>query len=140
MEIRPATEADVDVMRRLWEEFNAEATFTPYPAAPFEPSLVTDHFALVAEENGDAVGRLRKHQQPALRLRLRPLHPSAGAPSRRRTALMLAIAVEVREQGRQYVVLSVDTPNEGGRALYDGLGFVDAARILRADVKSLVEG
>jgi hypothetical protein len=56
VEIRRATEVDVDVMRRLWEEFNSEATFTPYPAAPFESSLITDHFALVAEEDGDAVG------------------------------------------------------------------------------------
>lgn len=141
MEIRRATEADADVMRRLWEEFNAEATFTPYPAAPFEPSLVTDHFALVAEENGDAVGTVyanisSPHFAFVFGLYTRP-------PARRRgvaRALMLAIAAVVREQGRQYVVLSVDTPNEGGRALYDRLGFVDAARILRADVKSLLEG
>jgi ribosomal protein S18 acetylase RimI-like enzyme len=52
---------------------------------------------------------------------------------------MLAIAAVVREQRRLYVVLSVDAPNEGGRALYDGLGFVDAARVPRADVDGLLE-
>jgi ribosomal protein S18 acetylase RimI-like enzyme len=63
-------------------------------------------------------------------------------PARRRgvaRALMLAIAAVVREQRRLYVVLSVDAPNEGGRALYDGLGFVDAARVPRADVDGLLE-
>ena len=56
MEIRRATEADTDVMRRLWDEFTAEATFTPYPGNAFEPALLSDHIALVAEEEGEAVG------------------------------------------------------------------------------------
>jgi hypothetical protein len=38
MEIRRATEADADAMRELWDEFTAEATFTPYPGSPFEPA------------------------------------------------------------------------------------------------------
>ena len=53
MEIRRATEADTEVMRRLWDEFTVEATFAPSPGNPFEPALLTDHMALVAEENGD---------------------------------------------------------------------------------------
>jgi len=73
MEIRRATEADLTVMRRLWNEFTAEATFTPYPGSAFEPSLVTKHIALVAEE-GDS--------ERALRLRVRPLHPAGRAPQR----------------------------------------------------------
>ena len=52
MNVRRAIEADAEVMRRLWDEFSAEATFTPYPPAPFEPALLTDHVALVAEEGG----------------------------------------------------------------------------------------
>lgn len=127
-------------MRRLWEEFNAEATFTPYPAAPFEPSLVTDHVALVAEEGGQAVGTVyanlsSPHFGFVFGLYTRP-------PIRRRgvaRALMRAIAAVIREQGRSYVLLSVDMPNEAGRALYHRLGFVDAARTLRADVDSLLE-
>ena len=54
-------------------------------------------------------------------------------------ALMRSIAVALRDQGRRYVVLSVDTPNESARALYDRLGFVDAARTLRVDVDRLLE-
>jgi hypothetical protein len=37
MDIRRATEADLGLMRRLWDEFTAETTFTPYPGSPFEP-------------------------------------------------------------------------------------------------------
>jgi hypothetical protein len=56
MQIRRATEADADAMRRLWDEFTAETTFTPYPGNPFQSALLTDHIALVAEEEGDALG------------------------------------------------------------------------------------
>ena len=50
---------------------------------------------------------------------------------------MRAVAAILREQGRRYVVLNVDTPNEPARAFYERLGFVDAARTLRADVDDL---
>jgi len=54
-------------------------------------------------------------------------------------ALMRAIAEVLRQEGRRYVVLSVDTPNEQARALYEQLGFEDAARMLRADVDTLLD-
>lgn len=47
---------------------------------------------------------------------------------------MRAVAETPREEGRRYIVLTVDTPNAAARALYDRLGFVDAARTLRLDV------
>jgi GNAT superfamily N-acetyltransferase len=53
-------------------------------------------------------------------------------------ALHDAIAEHLREQGREYVVLSVDTPNEGARAFYARLGFEDASRMLRAPVDRLL--
>jgi ribosomal protein S18 acetylase RimI-like enzyme len=140
VQIRRATEADTDVMRRLWEEFTSEATFTPYSGAPFEPALVRDHIALVAEEEGEVVGTVyanlsSPHFGYVFGLYTRP-------PARRRgvaRALMRAIAGVLHDEGRGYILLSVDTPNEGGRAFYDRLGFVDAARTLRADVESLLD-
>jgi ribosomal protein S18 acetylase RimI-like enzyme len=54
------------------------------------------------------------------------------------TTLMRSIAEVLGAEGRGYVVLSVDTPNEPARLLYDRLGFVDAARTLRVDVDSLL--
>ena len=140
MEIRRATEADLNVMRRLWEHFTAEATFTPYPGTAFESSLVTKHTALLAEEDGRIVGTVYANTAS----------PDFGyvfglytVPDARRrgtaVALMRAIASVLRDEGRRYVVLSVDTPNEQARALYDRLGFEDAARMLRIEVDALLD-
>jgi ribosomal protein S18 acetylase RimI-like enzyme len=53
-------------------------------------------------------------------------------------ALMVAVADELRIRGRRFVVLSVDTSNAFARAMYEELGFVDQARILRADLEDLL--
>ena len=139
MEIRRATEADLTVMRRLWDEFTAEATFTPYPGSAFEPSLVTKHIALVAEERDSIVGTVyanatSQHFGYVFGLYTRPDARRRGIAQ----ALMRAIAAILHEEGRQYVVLGVDTPNERARALYERLGFEDAARMLRADTALLL--
>lgn len=139
MQIRRATEADVDTMRRLWDEFTAEATFTPYPGNAFEPVLLTDHVALVAEEGGEAVGTVyanvsSPHFGYVFGLYTRPAARRRGIAR----ALMRSLAAVLRDQGRGYVVLSVDTPNESAREFYARLGFVDAARTLRTDVEDLL--
>jgi ribosomal protein S18 acetylase RimI-like enzyme len=139
MEIRRASAADAPAMRRLWEEFTAEATFAPYPGSPFEPALLTDHVALVAEDEDEPVGTVYANLSS----------PGFGfvfglytRPGRRRrgvaTALMRAVAEVVRDRGAAYVVLSVDTPNEQARRFYERLGFVDAARTLRIEVERLL--
>jgi len=139
MQIRRATEADVDTMRLLWDEFTAEATFTPFPGNAFEPALLTDHIALVAEQNGEALGTVyanvsSPHFGYVFGLYTRPAARRRGIAR----ALMHSIAAVLRDQGRGYVVLSVDTPNESAREFYARLGFVDAARTLRADVEDLL--
>ena len=140
MEIRRATEADTSAMRQLWDEFTAEATFAPYPGSPFEPALLTDHIAFIAEEGGEAVGTVYSnlsspHFGFVFGLYTRPAARGRGVGR----ALMRAIASELHDQGRQYVLLSVDTPNEGARAFYERLGFVDAARMLRSDIDRLLD-
>jgi ribosomal protein S18 acetylase RimI-like enzyme len=141
MEIRRATESDTDVMRRLWDEFTVEATLSPYPGNPFEPALLSDHVALVAEEAGEAIGTVyanlsSPHFGFVFGLYTRPDARRRGVARE----LMRAIATVLRDEGREYVVLSVDTPNEDARAFYDALGFEDAGRTLRADVRTLLEG
>lgn len=141
MEIRRATEGDLSVMRRLWNEFTAEATFTPYPGSPFEPSLVTKHIALLAEEGDQVVGTVYANTSNpdfgyVFGLYTRPEARRRGVAQ----ALMRAIASALRGEGRRYLVLSVDTPNEKARALYDRLGFEDAARMLRVEIDALIGG
>ena len=141
IEIRRATPADTEVMRRLWDEFCAEATFTPYPGNPFEPALLTDHVALVAEDDGEAVGTVyanlsSQHFGFVFGLYTRPAARRRGIG----LGLMHAVAAVIRDEGRQHVVLTVDTPNEQARAFYDRLGFVDHARTLRAGVDDLLGG
>jgi len=53
-------------------------------------------------------------------------------------ALMREVARLLADEGRGYVVLSVDTPNEQARSLYERLGFEDAARVLRVEVARLL--
>ena len=51
----------------------------------------------------------------------------------RETARLLA------QDGRSYIVLSVDTPDDQAHAFYTHLGFEDAARTLRAGVSQLLD-
>jgi ribosomal protein S18 acetylase RimI-like enzyme len=141
MQIRRATEADTEAMRRLWDEFTVEATFSPYPGNPFEPALLTEHTALVAEENGEAIGTVYANLSSpnfgfVFGLYTRPDAPRRGVARE----LMREIATVLHDEGRQYLLLSVDTPNEEARAFYESLGFVDAGRTLRADVRTLLGG
>jgi len=139
VQTRRATSDDLPTLARLWDASVAEATFTPYPGQPFAASLVADHVALVAEEPDRIVGAVY------LNLGSRDLGYLFGlyvVPEARRRGvarqLVAAAARLLREEGRRWILLNVDTPNEPARALYASLGFVDAARQLRADVEELL--
>ncbi len=137
--VRRATEADIPLLHRLWNEFNSEAHYTPYPPGPFDPVFVRDYIALVAEEEGDVVGTLYANLSTAHFGYVFGVYTIPGARGRGvGRALMEAIAQHLREQDREYVVLSVDTPNEGAREFYARLGFEDASRMLRVRVDRLL--
>ena len=129
MNIRRATKADTEVMRRLWDEFTVEATFAPYPGNPFQPALVTDHIALVAEDGGEPVGTVYANLASPHFGFVFGLYTIPAARGRVGRALMREIAAVLRDQGREYVLLNVDTPNEDAQAFYERLGFTDAARM-----------
>jgi ribosomal protein S18 acetylase RimI-like enzyme len=136
--VRRATEADVPLMRRLWDDFSA-VNYTPYPPSKFDPALIRDHVALLAEEAGEVVGTLyvnlsTPHFGFVFGVYTVPAARGRGVGR----ALMQAVARHLREQGREYVVLSVDTPNEGAREFYERLGFEDASRVLRVGVDRLL--
>ena len=137
--IRRAIDADANTLRELWEAFTAEASYTPYPAHPFTPVLLTDHTVLVAEDDGTVVGTLYLGTANAgfgfvFGVYVVPVARRRGIAE----ALVRAAARILRDDGRPYLVLGVDTPNDAARALYAKLGFVDQARTLRADVDGLL--
>ncbi len=137
--VRRAGEADLELMRRLWDEFSAEATYTPYPASGFDPTFVRNHLALVAEEEGEVVGTVYANLSSpdfgyVFGVYTRPEARGRGVGRE----LMRAVARVLRDEGRRWVVLSVDTPNEGARAFYSRLGFEDASRMLRTSVDRLL--
>ncbi len=141
MEIRRGTEADLEALERLWDAFTAEATFTPYPGYAFDPSLPTTHAALLAERDGVAVGTAyvnlaNPHFGFVFGVYVVPEARRGGVAH----ALMREAARLVRDEGKGWVVLGVDTANEPARALYAELGFEETARTLRAPVELLLDG
>lgn len=141
MAIRRATPNDAPVMRTLWDEFNAETTYTPYPGSEFAESLLIDQIAFLAEDEGKPVGCVyaatpSDHYGFVFGLYVLPGARRSGLARR----LMATIAKELQDDGRRYIVLSVDTPNRAARALYDDLGFTDTARTLRVDIGELLRG
>lgn len=137
--IRRAIPDDLPALRALWAESTDETTFTPYPGPAFSETLVTEHLAFLAEEAGAATGCVyaalpSEHFGFVFGLYVRPAARRRGLAR----SLMRTVAEALRDEGRQYVVLSVDTPNEAARSLYEELGFVDAASTLRADVDRLL--
>jgi ribosomal protein S18 acetylase RimI-like enzyme len=138
-QIRRALLDDEDAMRALWTEFTAETTYTPYPGSEFSASLLTDQLAFIAEGSDAPVGCVfaampSDHFGFVFGLYVRPNARRHGLAQH----LMRTVAQALRDEGRQYVVLSVDTPNAAARSLYGKLGFVDAARTLRADIDDLL--
>ncbi len=55
------------------------------------------------------------------------------------TALMVAGATQLERQRRRYIVLTVDPPNASARVMYEQFGFVDQARVLRTEVRHLLD-
>jgi len=115
--IRAGTTGDAERLRALWDAFTAETSYTPYPPHPFTPGLLTDNTVLVADDHGTVAGTLY----------LSTANPGFGfvfgvyvVPEGRRgvaEAFVRAAARILRDDERPYIVLGVDTPNEGARAL-----------------------
>ena len=101
-------------MGTLWEAFMRETTYTPYPGAPFSPSFLTEHLALLAEDRREAVGCVYANTSVSddfgfvFGLYVRPDMRRRGCAR----LLMRSVAEQLQDAGRGYIVLSVDTPNQ----------------------------
>jgi ribosomal protein S18 acetylase RimI-like enzyme len=135
--VRPASEADLTVLRVLYGEFFAEHPPPPYRAieldhelAEVEGAVARGEVVLLAEEDGEPVGfSLARANHGAGYISDLFVRPAARA--RGTGKALLAAAVEaLRQQGLSHVALHVDESNAHARAFYDRLGFRTETRRL----------
>jgi ribosomal protein S18 acetylase RimI-like enzyme len=146
--IRTATAEDVDLLMSLVERLESELPALPYPEDPAEferrmvERMVSDGIALIAEEDGNAVGyalaRYGDHGPTTVYVSdLWVDSPARGKGIARE--LMRRVSEAAAEHGSTYVVLDVDSKNAAAIAFYQRLGFEEGAKILRAPLDRLLE-
>jgi ribosomal protein S18 acetylase RimI-like enzyme len=146
--IRTATAEDVDLLMSLVERLESELPALPYPEDPAEferrkaERMVSDGIALIAEEDGNAVGyalaRYGDHGPTTVYVSdLWVDSPARGRGIARE--LMRRVSEAAAAHGSTHVVLDVDSKNAAAIAFYERLGFEEGAKILRAPVERLLE-
>jgi ribosomal protein S18 acetylase RimI-like enzyme len=130
--IRTATDADHDLLRELWEEFEAELDHEPHLRETWDEAwddlsvTVAEGVALIAEEDGRALGfifcvlgeRGRKTAHVS-DIYVRPEARRRGIGR----ALLAGLVTPAREAGLEHVSLEVLLRNPDARRLYERLGF-----------------
>jgi ribosomal protein S18 acetylase RimI-like enzyme len=145
--IRTATSEDVDLLMSLVERLESELPVVPFAehSAEYErrkvEQMVSDGIALVAEEDGTAVGyalaRYGDHGPTTVYVSdLWVDSPARGKGIARE--LMRRVSEAAAEHGSTYVVLDVDSKNAAAIAFYQRLGFEEGAKILRAPLDKLL--
>jgi ribosomal protein S18 acetylase RimI-like enzyme len=133
MTIRPANDADHDLIRELWEEFEEELGGESYLRETWEKAwddlsvTVREGVALIAEEEGRALGFVfcvlgdRGRQTAHVTdIYVRPEARRRGVGQ----ALLAELIGPAREAGLGHVSLEVLVHNTDARRLYERLGFV----------------
>lgn len=133
MTIRAATEGDQDVLRELWEEFDAELDGEPYLRETWEEAwddlsvTVRDGVALIAEaDDGRAIGFVfcvlgdrGRRTAHVTDIYVRPEARRSGVGR----ALLAELVEPARAAGLDHVSLEVLVGNSDARRLYDRLAF-----------------
>jgi ribosomal protein S18 acetylase RimI-like enzyme len=130
--IRAATEADHDLLRELWEEFDGELDHEPYLRETWDEAwedlsvTVRDGVALVAEDGGRALGFVfcvlgdrGRHTAHITDIYVRPEARRRGIGR----ALLAELVEPARDAGLEHVSLEVLFRNADARRLYERLGF-----------------
>ena len=148
MNIRTATAEDVDLLMSLVERLEAELPALPYAEDPAEferrkvERMVSDGVALIAEEDGNAVGyalaRYGDHGPTTVYVSDLWVDSSARGQGIARE-LIRRVSEAAAAHGSTHVVLDVDSKNTAAIAFYERLGFEEGAKILRAPLGRLLE-
>jgi ribosomal protein S18 acetylase RimI-like enzyme len=146
--IRAATEADHDLLRELWEEFETELDHEPYLRETWEEAwedvsvTVREGVALIAEEDGRAVGFVFCSLGERGRRTAHVTDIYVRPDTRRRgigRALLAELVEPAREAGLGHVSLEVLVRNTDARRLYERLGFVPVDTFMVAPLGVLAD-
>lgn len=148
MTIRPATEADHDLIHELWEEFEAELGHESYQRETWEEAwedlsvTLREGVALIMEEEGRALGFIfcvlgdRGRQTAHVTdIYVRPEARSRGIGR----ALLAELVTPARDAGLAHVSLEVLVRNADARRLYERLGFAPVDIFMVAPLGAFAE-
>jgi ribosomal protein S18 acetylase RimI-like enzyme len=146
--IRAAKQADRELVRELWQQFEEELGGPDYLRETWDEAwtdlseTVRSGVALIAEEGERAVGFIfcvlgdvGRRTAHVTDLYVTPEARSRGVG----TALLSAIVEPAREAGLDHVSLEVLTRNNEARRLYDRLGFTSVDVFMVAPLGALAE-
>ncbi len=144
VDVRPATESDLGLLRELWLAFSSEVPPASHVDVDEEHELrevaeyVRDHVALVAA-GGDSVGGFVLARMRGARHGW--ISDLYVVPDARRSGLAAALvreaAARLRAHGADVVSLEVQAENASARAVYARWGFREALLTLAAPVEDL---
>jgi ribosomal protein S18 acetylase RimI-like enzyme len=141
MTIRKADKADLELLRELWEEFQAEVPEVEHyretwaEALPDVERYVTKDVALVAEEDGQPVGFVLARPENE---RVGYLSDVYVRPAFRRRGIARALMAEASAAlGSELLSLTVDVGNDEARTAYRRLGFRDESIHLIVEAERL---
>ena len=148
MTIRPATEADHDLIHELWEEFEAELGHDAYQRETWDEAwedlsvTVREGVALIVEEEGRALGFIfcvlgdRGRQTAHVTdIYVRPEARDRGIGR----ALLAELVTPARDAGLAHVSLEVLVRNTDARRLYERLGFTPVDIFMVAPLGAFAE-
>jgi ribosomal protein S18 acetylase RimI-like enzyme len=146
--IRSANPEDVDLLMSLVERLESELPDLPYPEDPAEfergkvERMVNEGVALIAEEDGNAVGyalaRYGDHGPTTVYVSDLWVDQSARGQGIGRE-LLRQVSDAAVAHGSTHVVLDVDSTNRDAIAFYEHVGFKEGAKILRAELGTLLQ-
>ena len=141
MTVREAIASDLDTVRELWEALYAECPEPEHERKEWEniaadvEIAIDEHVALLAEEDGRAVGLLLGRAKSG---RIGYVSDLYVRPDHRRRGIARALLYEgVRRLGREVVTLDVDASNAAARAFYVRLGFHEQSSRLAVRAEAL---
>lgn len=144
MDVRSATEIDLDLLRELYRSFAAEIPPPGHVDFDLERELsevdeyVREHIALVAEDGTDIAGFVLGRMRGTGFARISDLYV---APERRGSgvarALLREATVQLRAQGAQTIELDVQPWNDRARGMYERWGFNESLIRLAAPASEL---